>query len=129
MRQDLDAATVLVGAKPVSSSLIASSILSVCIFTSCTTYVQPTTCEANKSECGGIRDARFCAYIAVNVSGADCETLGLVASKPFCVVSPAGCMDTDYAVKGRDCKVVRYQGVRDSCRNDCAPGVPMFVSQ
>jgi len=48
---------------------------------SCTTYLQPTTCDRaprsptgkqqGTTACGGIHDARFCDYVAVAVEGAD----------------------------------------------------------
>ena len=95
---------------------------------SCTTYVQPATCERGSTACGGIHDARFCDYVAVSVEGADCASLGLAEAKHFCVVTTR-CVDTDYVVRDHDCKVVRYQKVRDSMRAECAPGAPTFVSR
>lgn len=96
---------------------------------SCTTLVRPTICDRDSTACGGIHDARFCDYIAVSVEGADCSLLGIVETKHFCVVTAAPCSDTNYAVKDRDCAVLRYQPVSDSFRADCAPGTPMFVNQ
>jgi hypothetical protein len=95
---------------------------------SCTTYVQPTTCDPGSTACGGIHDARFCEYVALSVEGPDCASFGLAESKPFCVVTTR-CLGTDYAVKDRDCRVRRYQTVRDSMRAECAPGTPTFVTR
>lgn len=95
--------------------------------TSCTTFVQPTTCEHGSTACGGIHDARFCERVAIDVEGADCDVLGLLKSKPFCVVQADSCVKTPYAVKGRDCKVLRYEAVRDSMRAECPSGAAMFV--
>jgi hypothetical protein len=93
-----------------------------------TTYVQPTLCDPGATACAGIHDARFCEYVAVSVEGADCGAIGLAQSKPFCVVTTP-CIDTNYAVKDRDCKVLRYQAVRDGMRAECAPGAPTFVTR
>jgi hypothetical protein len=92
----------------------------------CTTYVQPTTCDPGSTACGGVHDARFCEYVVVSLEGAECASLGLAESKHFCVVTTQ-CIDTNYAVQDRDCKVLRYQTVRDSMRAECAPGTPTFV--
>lgn len=93
----------------------------------CTTFVEPTTCEAGKTACAGRHDARFCEYRAVSVQGSDCQSVGLEPSKPFCVVASVGCFDTNYAVKDRDCRVLEYERLRDSSHDDCAPGTPMFI--
>lgn len=100
----------------------------VAVVAGCTTHIQPTTCEPGSTACGGIHDARFCEYVATVVEGADCGSLGIAESRPFCVVTTR-CNDTDYAVKDRDCRVLRYQAVRDGYRNECTPGTPMFVSR
>jgi hypothetical protein len=99
------------------------------VLASCTTFVEPTTCQRNSTSCGGIDDARFCEYVADAVRGMDCAELGLAPSRPFCVVTFGSCIETSYAVKDRDCKVIRYETVRDSTRADCSPGTPMFVNQ
>ena len=96
---------------------------------SCTTVVQPTTCTPGSTACAGIHDARFCENVALTTEGADCASSRIVDAKPFCVVTPAACIQTEYVLKGRDCKVVRYQTLRDSYREECAPGAPMFVSR
>jgi len=96
---------------------------------SCTTFVQPTTCKQGSTACGGISDARFCGYVAVAVEGADCAELGIIESKAFCVVTTSACIDTHYAVKNHDCRVLRYERVRDSARADCTPGAPTFINR
>ncbi len=96
---------------------------------SCTTYVRPTTCQPGATGCGGIDDARFCDDVAVEVRGKDCAALGIVQSRHFCVVSPAACLDNQYAVTGRDCQVLRYEAVSDATREECDPGTPIFVNQ
>jgi hypothetical protein len=93
----------------------------------CTTFVQPTACEQGSTACGGIDDARFCDVVATAVEGADCQALGVVAAKHVCVVTSSPCVDTDYAVKGRDCRVVRYVAVRDSSRAECSFDTPTFA--
>jgi len=85
------------------------------------------TCTPGSTSCGGISDARFCEYVAVAVEGWECAGLGLVESKPFCVVRAGPCVDTNYAV--RDCTVLRYELLRDSGRDDCAPGTPTFINR
>ena len=67
--------------------------------------------------------------MAVSVDGADCGALGIVASKHFCVVTPSACTETDYVVRGRDCRVLRYESVRDRIHAECGPEVPMFVAR
>jgi hypothetical protein len=94
---------------------------------SCTTFVQPTACEPGSAACGGIDDARFCDVVATAVEGADCPALGVVASRHVCVVTTSACIDTNYAVKGQDCRVLRYHSVRDSSRAECASGTPTFI--
>jgi hypothetical protein len=95
----------------------------------CTTFVEPTTCADGSTGCAGIHDARFCENLALATDGADCETSRIVESKPFCVVTPTACTSTNYAVKGRDCRVLRYKILWDGARASCAPGTPMFVSR
>jgi hypothetical protein len=96
---------------------------------SCTTFVQPTTCTPGSTSCGGLSDARFCEYTALAVEGGDCPGLGIVASRTFCVVTTQACIDTSYAVKDRDCRVLRYERLRDSTRSACPPGTPTFVNR
>jgi hypothetical protein len=96
----------------------------------CTTFVRPTTCTRGLTSCGGISDARFCDYVALVVEGADCPDLGVAPAKPFCVVTAGrACIDTNYAVRDRHCKVLQYQSVSDGNRADCPPGAPMFVNR
>lgn len=105
------------------------AIAAAAAMTRCTTYIQPTTCERNSTSCSGIHDARFCQYVATAVEGTACASLGLVEAKPFCVVTTTGCIETNYAVKDQDCKVVRYESVRDSVRAECPSGAPTFVNR
>jgi hypothetical protein len=63
------------------------------------------------------------------VEGADCKTLGIVEAKHFCIVNPGRCVDTSYAVRDHDCRVVRYEMVSDGDRADCASGTPTFVDR
>jgi|HubBroStandDraft_1064217.scaffolds.fasta_scaffold331937_2 hypothetical protein len=95
---------------------------------SCTTFVEPTTCKLGSTACGGIHDSRFCEYLTVDVEGADCAALNLAPSKLFCVVT-SQCIDTNYAVKNRDCKVLRYSRVRDNYRDECPEGAPTFINR
>jgi hypothetical protein len=97
--------------------------------TACTTYVKPTTCEAGSTACGGLHDARFCEYRAVAVEGMDCANLAITPSHPFCVVTTQACIETHYSVKGRDCRVLRYDRMLDSARDECPRDVPMFVNR
>lgn len=96
---------------------------------SCTTFIQPTTCERGSTKCGGSHDARFCEYVASAVEGAACDGVGLVQGKHFCVVTNQACLDTNYAVKDQDCKVVRYELVRDRMSANCPVDAPMFVNR
>jgi hypothetical protein len=95
---------------------------------SCTTFVEPTTCVRDSTACAGIHDARFCHYVADAVEGADCAALSLSESKHFCVVT-TNCIGTNYAVKDRDCKVLRYSRVSDDYRDECPEGAPIFVNR
>jgi hypothetical protein len=36
------------------------------VVTSCTTYIQPTTCKRDSTSCSGIHDARFCEYVGLS---------------------------------------------------------------
>jgi hypothetical protein len=111
------------------------------VLSSCTTFVEPTTCERvpavppgepqrRTTACGGIHDARFCDYVAVAVEGTDCNTLGIIESKHFCVVTPGACIDTHYSVQGRDCKIVRYEKISDSTFSEgCPTETPFFVGR
>ena len=114
--------------KPTKQLELTAVALTV-LASSCTTFVRPTTCERDASACGGIHDARFCDYAAVAVLGADCAGLGLGETKHFCVVTTSACVDTNYAVKDRDCRVLRYQILRDSGHMDCPSGAPTFASR
>ena len=105
------------------------AVVAVVALPRCTTFVQPTSCKNGASSCGGIRDARFCDIVADEVEGADCELLGVLPSHHFCVVTRSACVHADYAVKGRDCRVRRYEPVRSTWYADCPPGVPVFVSR
>ena len=95
----------------------------------CTTFVQPTSCEAKATRCAGIHDARFCDIVATAVEGADCAGLGLVPSQHICIVTRSACTHTDYAVKDRDCRMLRYEAVRSSWDNECPAGAPVFVTR
>jgi hypothetical protein len=109
-------------------TLAGLAVLAAAALASCTTYIKPTLCQPDATTCGGIHDARFCQYTAISVDGTDCPELGLVPSKPFCVVTSTACFDTSYAVQERNCRVLRYTVVRDSWHADCPPGTPMFVN-
>jgi hypothetical protein len=113
-----------VNAKRQLAALVIGSAL---VAVGCTTFVEQTACEPGSTGCAGIHDARFCELVALTVEGKGCGDLGVVASKPFCVVTPTECVTTQYAVEGRDCKVVRYLALRDSARSECPVGTPMFV--
>jgi hypothetical protein len=99
------------------------------VLTACTTYVKPTTCEPGSTACGGLHDARFCEYRALAVEGTDCPSLAIVPSRPFCVVTTQACIDTNYSVKGRDCRVLKYDRMLDTARDECPRDVPMFVNR
>jgi hypothetical protein len=104
-------------------------VAAAAVLPSCTTFLTPTVCEERSTACGGIHDARFCDYVAITAQGADCAALGVVESKHFCVVTTSACTDTSYAVKNRDCKVLKYEAVRFSGEAACEPGAPMFVNR
>jgi len=91
---------------------------------SCTTYVRPIACEGARYRCGEHHDIRFCEYVAVQVEGTDCADLGIIRNKRFCVVAQK-CINTDYATKDRDCRVLRYEAVQDG--SECSPGTPTFI--
>ncbi len=115
-------------ARSTTDRRVAGLVIVAAAAASCTTFVQPTTCEPGSTSCGGIHDARFCEYEATAVEGAACAGLGLVEAKPFCVVTTA-CVHTNYAVRDQDCKVLRYKAVRDAMRAECPPGAPVFVNR
>jgi hypothetical protein len=91
---------------------------------SCTTYIQPVTCEGPPFSCNERTDVKFCEYEAVALDGPDCSGVGLVASKDFCVVTATACRNTTYAVKDRDCTVLQYRPVREW--RTCPAGTPTF---
>jgi hypothetical protein len=94
----------------------------------CTTIIQPVTCEGGPYRCSpDSRDVKFCENEAIEVEGADCAALGIAPSKPFCVVTPSHtrCVDTNYEVKDRDCKVLKYRTSREW--RVCSPGTPTFA--
>jgi len=104
-------------------------LLATLIASGCTTLVQPTTCEPGATTCGGIHDARFCEHVATELEGRDCAALGLAPSGHFCVVTTTGCRETTYAVREQDCRVLRYETVRDAMQAECPPGAPTFVNR
>lgn len=105
--------------------LVASFVLAeAALLPSCTTYVQPVTCEGPPFTCNERTDVKFCQYEALRLEGSDCAAAGLVASREFCVVTATGCVDTTYAVKDRDCRVLEYRAVRTW--RVCPAGTPTF---
>jgi hypothetical protein len=112
--------------KPASRSrLLAYLVLAAPAWLpSCTTFIRPVKCEGPPFTCNERTDVKFCEYEAVALDGADCGDVGLVASKNFCVVTAAACVDTTYAVKDRDCKVLEYRAVREW--RECPPRTPTF---
>ncbi len=106
------------------------AVAAAILLPSCTTFVRPTTCKPGSTSCNGEPpDERFCEYVVLAAEGADCASLGMVVSRHFCVVRPGPCVDTTYAVTDHDCRVLRYETLRDSTHDDCPPGAPMFASR
>lgn len=101
-------------------------VVAAALFSSCTTYVRPVKCDGGPYRCNGEPNVRFCEYEAVAVEGADCAELGLAASKSFCVITHAACVDTHYAVKDRNCRVVQYRALREW--RECSAGTPTFMA-
>jgi hypothetical protein len=101
------------------------------VLSSCTTFVRPTTCVAGSTTCGGPSDVRFCEYVALSVAGAGCAELGIVEGRHFCVVRAVACIDTEYVVAdgNGNCTVLRQEAVRDTARDACPWGAPMFASR
>jgi hypothetical protein len=108
------------------AGLVAITLAAV---TGCVTYIEPTSCEPGATACAGIHDARFCEYLATQVEGSACARLGIVETRPFCVVSTGSCVETNYALKDQDCRVLRYEAVRDAMRAECPTGAPTFVKR
>jgi hypothetical protein len=92
---------------------------------SCTTFMHPVTCSGGAFHCGPASDVRFCESVALVVEGTDCTTLGLAPHKRFCFVSRTQCVSTTYAVKDRDCRIVRYEPLKDW--SECSEGTPTFA--
>jgi hypothetical protein len=126
--------------QPRSPCVVAVAIALAIMLASCTTLVEPTTCsqapmhvrgkQQGTTACGDIHDARFCDYVATAVEGADCGSLRIVPSEHFCVVTRTSCVDTSYAVKGHDCKVARYEKVRNGAfAEECPAGAPFFINR
>jgi hypothetical protein len=107
--------------------MAVATIVSALSFSNCGGFVEPATCERDTTTCGGIHDARFCDYVALSVEGNACADLGIAEAKHFCVVNSARCIPASYSFGDRDCRVLRYQTVRDSWRADCPSGAPVFV--
>jgi hypothetical protein len=99
------------------------------ILSGCTTGVQPTTCAPGATSCAGVRDARFCEYLAVQTEGDDCRANGIIESEPFWVVTPNRCTSTTYVLENGDCRVLRYELLRDANHVERAAGAPMFVNR
>lgn len=55
--------------------------------------------------------------------------VSLVEGKLFCFVTSQACIHTNHAVKDQDCKVVRYELVRDRMSADCPIDAPMFANR
>jgi|SRR5579883_859511 hypothetical protein len=107
-----------------SRPLVVAALLSAA--PGCTTYVEPVACESGGPyTCNQSAEVKFCEYVAMAIDGKDCADLGIVASRPFCVVTTERCIDTSYAVRGRDCRVTQYQAVRED-EALCSPGTPTF---
>jgi hypothetical protein len=63
--------------------------------------------------------------VALVVEGSDCEKVGLVPSKPFCVAAKGSCATTTYALRGMNCRVAQYQLLLQG--SECPAGTPTFV--
>jgi hypothetical protein len=99
----------------------------VLVSSSCTTYVQPVLCEGKPYRCIEALDVAFCEYVAVSVEGSECDRFNLGGGKPFCIVTHDKCPSTNYAVKGRDCRIVKYTAVREW--RECSAGTPTFTAE
>jgi hypothetical protein len=115
-------------APSLTKRLVGPLMATAVAVTNCTTFVEPTTCELGSTACGGIHDARFCDYVAEAIEGGDCAALNIAPSEHFCVVTTK-CIDTNYAVKNRDCRVLRYENVLDSAWDHCPADAPRFVNR
>jgi hypothetical protein len=120
---------VMVALSKPTRRFVGAVIAMAVVLASCTTFVRPTTCARGSTTCGGPSDLRFCEYLAVAVEGTGCAELGIVESKPFCVVRPGACIDTEYAVTDRNCRVLRQEVLRNAARDECPTGAPMFASR
>jgi hypothetical protein len=94
---------------------------------SCTTYLRPVECRGGPFKCNEPLDVAFCEYVATSVEGSDCARLGLADGKSFCVVTHDRCRSTRYALRDADCRVVRYEPVREF--RECSPGTPTFDAE
>jgi hypothetical protein len=111
-----------------AARLLSAVLVAAPSLAGCTTSIQPVTCEGGPYRCRqDTRDVKFCENVAISVEGAGCAALGITPSSPFCVVTPAHtrCVDTNYEVAGRDCKVLEYRTVREW--RACSPGTPTFA--
>jgi hypothetical protein len=116
------------GSRRAIGLLVATMLVTASSLAGCTTSIQPVTCEGGPYRCHpDSLDVKFCENEAITVDGADCASLGLAASKPFCVVVPSHstCIETHYEVKGRDCSVREYRAVREW--RECSAGTPTFA--
>jgi hypothetical protein len=95
----------------------------------CTTSVRATTCTEGATSCAGVRDARFCEYVAIQTEGDDCKSNRIIDRQPFWVVTPTRCTSTTYALEDGDCRVIRYELVRDASRVERNADAPMFVGR
>ena len=112
---------------PLAARLLVALLVAASLPAGCTTTLRPVKCEGGPYRCfEESRDVKFCESEAIAVEGSDCASLGLAASKPFCVVTSQTCMvQTHYEVKDRDCKVLQYRAVREW--RVCSPGTPTFA--
>jgi hypothetical protein len=107
--------------------LVCFPLVAAAALSSCTTFMHPVTCGAGRFRCGPKSDVKFCENVALAVQGSDCPSLGLAPSKRFCFVSKEQCVHTSYAVKDRDCVIVRYKPVQEW--SECSEGTPTFASR
>ena len=116
------------GSRFAAGSILATLFVTATSLAGCTTGIHPVNFEVGAYRCQpGSRDVKFCENEAVEVEGPDCDSLGLAASKPFCVVTPShsSCIETHYEVTGKNCKVLQYRALREW--RVCSPGTPTFA--
>jgi len=103
--------------------LLAALVL-VASLSSCVTQIRPVQCSGTPYRCNEHHDVKFCEYEVLDAAGPDCERVGLIVSKHFCVADRATCVSTHYELQNKQCDVISYRSLGQW--SECPARVPIF---